>query len=344
MLKVRLTRHRGRGGNVRGGPVLGEIEEYFVETLAPGDTFLFAGKVVRFEGIRENECYVTSAGGNDPKVASYMGGKFPLSTYLAAEVRSMLADPSRWHLLPEQVADWLRIQKDVSVLPHREDLLVETFPHGNRFYMVAYPFEGRLAHQTLGMLLTRRLERAGAHPLGFVATDYSLAVWSLENMGCMFRTGALSLSDLYAEDMLGDDLEAWLADSWMLKRTFRNCAVIAGLIERRHPGQEKTGRQVTVSADLIYDVLRTHQPDHILLQATRTDAAAGLLDVKRLGEMLSRIRGRIMHKSLDRVSPLAVPIMLEIGRESVNGGANEMLLAETADMLIEEAKGTERAG
>jgi len=344
MLKVRLTRHRGRGGNVRGGPVLGEIEEYFVETLAPGDTFLFAGKVVRFEGIREDECYVTSAAGNDPKVASYMGGKFPLSTYLAAEVRAMLADPTRWHLLPEQVADWLRIQKDVSVLPHREDLLVETFPHGDRFYMVAYPFEGRLAHQTLGMLLTRRLERAGAHPLGFVATDYSLAVWSLEDMGRMFRTGALSLADLYAEDMLGDDLEAWLADSWMLKRTFRNCAVIAGLIERRHPGQEKTGRQVTVSADLIYDVLRTHQPDHILLQATRADAAAGLLDVKRLGEMLSRIRGRIMHKALDRISPLAVPIMLEIGRESVNGEANEMLLAETADMLIEEAKGTERAG
>ena len=344
MLKVRLTRHRGRGGNVRGGPVLGEIEEYFVETLAPGDTFLFAGKIVRFEGIRENECYVTSAAGNDPKVASYMGGKFPLSTYLAAEVRSMLADPSRWHLLPEQVADWLRIQKDVSVLPHREDLLVETFPRGDRFYMVAYPFEGRLAHQTLGMLLTRRLERAGAHPLGFVATDYSLAIWSLEDMGRMFRTGALPLAELYAEDMLGDDLEAWLADSWMLKRTFRNCAVIAGLIERRHPGQEKTGRQVTVSADLIYDVLRTHQPDHILLQATRADAAAGLLDVKRLGEMLSRIRGRIMHKDLDRISPLAVPIMLEIGRESVNGEANDMLLAATADALIEEAMGTEQVG
>ncbi len=339
MLKVRLTRHRGKAGNVRGGPVLGEVEEYFVETLAPGDTFLFAGKVVRFEGIRENECYVSSAAGSDPKVASYMGGKFPLSTYLAAEVRAMLADPSRWHVLPEQVADWLRIQHDKSVLPHREDLLVETFPRGNRFYMVAYPFEGRLAHQTLGMLLTRRLERAGAHPLGFVATDYSLAIWSLNDMGRMFRKGDLPLGDLYAEDMLGDDLEAWLADSWMLKRTFRNCAVISGLIEKRHPGQEKTGRQVNISADLIYDVLRTHQPDHILLQATRADAASGLLDVKRLGEMLSRIRGRIMHKDLERISPLAVPIMLEIGRESVNGEANEALLAETADDLIEEAMG-----
>jgi ATP-dependent Lhr-like helicase len=344
MLKVRLTRQRGRGGNVRGGRLLGEVEEYFIEMLVPGDTFVFAGEILKYEALVEDEVYVSRTTATDPKVPAYEGGKFPLSTYLAAEVRSMLADPSRWHVLPEQVADWLRIQKDHSVLPRREDLLVETFPRGNRFYMVAYPFEGRLAHQTLGMLLTRRLERAGAHPLGFVATDYSLAVWSLGDMGGMFRSGRLPLDELYAEDMLGDDLEAWLADSWMLKRTFRNCAVIAGLIERRHPGQEKTGRQVTVSADLIYDVLRTHQPDHILLQATRADAAAGLLDVKRLGEMLSRIRGRIMHKDLDRISPLAVPIMLEIGRESVNGEANDMLLAETADALIEEAMGTEHTG
>ncbi|HVW57350.1 MAG TPA: ligase-associated DNA damage response DEXH box helicase [Rhizobiaceae bacterium] len=339
MLKVRLTRHRGKGGAVRGGPVLGEIEEYFVETLAPGDTFLFAGRVVRFEGIREAECVVSNAAGNDPKVASYMGGKFPLSTFLAGEVRSILADPARWGILPEQVADWLRIQKDKSVLPRREDLLVETFPRGNRYYMTAYPFEGRLAHQTLGMLLTRRLERAGARPMGFVATDYSLAIWSLGDMGRMFRTGELPLGELFSEDMLGDDLEAWLAESWLLKRTFRNCAVISGLIEKRHPGQEKTGRQITVSTDLIYDVLRTHEPDHILLQATRADAATGLLDIYRLGEMLARIKGHIRHQDLDHISPLAVPIMLEIGRESVNGEASDSLLHEAAETLIEEAMG-----
>ena len=108
------------------------------------------------------------------------------------------------------------------------------------------------------------------------------------------------MRDLFDEDMLGDDLEAWLDESYMLKRTFRNCAVISGLIERRHPGKEKSGRQVTVSSDLIYDVLRTHEPDHILLQATRADAASGLLDVSRLSDMLSRIRGRIMHKQLEQ--------------------------------------------
>lgn len=337
MLNVRLA--RARGGATRGGMVLGKVEEYFLETLAPGDTFMFSGRVLRFEGIRENEAYVSNAAGQDALVPSYAGGKFPLSTYLAGEVRAMLADPERWRALPDQVADWLRIQADKSLLPRKEDLLVETFPRGNRSYMVIYPFEGRLAHQTLGMLLTRRLERAGARPLGFVASDYALAIWSLGDMGGMIRRGELSLEDLFDEDMLGDDLEAWLADSWLLKRTFRNCAVISGLVEKRHPGQEKTGRQVTVSADLIYDVLRAHEPDHILLQATWCDAATGLLDVGRLGEMLSRTRGRIRHKDLPRISPLAVPIMLEIGREQVPGDANETLLGEAADDLIEEAMG-----
>ncbi|MBY6001136.1 ligase-associated DNA damage response DEXH box helicase [Epibacterium mobile] len=335
MLNIRMVR-RGRGNASRGGPVLGKVEEYFLETLTHGDTFLFSGRVLRFEGIRENECLVSAGGGEDAKVPYYAGGKFPLSTYLASEVRAMLADPKRWKALPEQVAEWLSIQRDKSILPRREDLLVETFPRGERFYMVLYPFEGRLAHQTLGMLLTRRLERAGAHPLGFVANDYAIAVWGLNDMAAMLKDGRLSLAALMDEDMLGDDLEAWIADSWLLKRTFRNCALISGLVEKRHPGQEKTGRQVTVSADLIYDVLRAHEPDHILMQATWADAAQGLLDVRRLGEMLSRIRGRIVHKSLSRISPLAVPIMLEIGKEAVAGDANEALLGEASRLSGEE--------
>jgi len=330
MLEVRLTRQRGKGANVRGGPVLGKIEEGFLEALSPGDTFLFSGKILRFEGIRENVCYVTSAPDTDARVPAYAGGKFPLSTYLADSVRAMLADPTRWPALPKQVSDWLKIQKLKSVLPGADEMLVETFPRGDRYYMVAYPFEGRLAHQTLGMLLTRRLERARARPLGFVATDYSLAVWGLMDLGRMFSSGELRLADLFDEDMLGDDLEAWLDESFLLKRTFRQCATIAGLIEKRHPGKEKTGRQMTVSSDLIYDVLRSHEPDHILLQATRADAAHGLLDVRRLGDLLSRIRGRIVHKRLDEISPLAVPVMLEIGKEPVSGEAQESLLAEAA--------------
>jgi ATP-dependent Lhr-like helicase len=339
LLNVRISRNRGAGFAGRGGRVLGKIEEYFIETLSQGDTFLFGGLILRFEGIHENEVIATRTADDTPKIPIYAGGKFPLSTYLAAGVRAMLADEKTWKMLPDQVAEWLKIQKVRSILPKVDELLVETFPRGNRHYLVAYPFEGRLAHQTLGMLLTRRLERAQLRPTGFVATDYSIAVWGMGDLGRDFAEDKPGLAELFDEDMLGDDLDAWMAESYLLKRMFRNCALISGLIEKRHPGQEKSGRQVTVSSDLIYDVLRKHEPDHILMEATWGDAATGLLDIARLGDMLARIRGRIVHKRLDRISPLAVPVMLEIGKEPIVGEAHEDVLREAADDLVRDAMG-----
>ncbi|NPU65204.1 ligase-associated DNA damage response DEXH box helicase [Bradyrhizobium sp. 83012] len=344
MLKVRLVRSRGGGKGTtgaiaRGGRLLGEIEEYFIEGLTQGDTFVFGGEIVRYEALAEDQVYVSRANDADPKVPSYMGGKFPLSTYLAERVRGLLDDNSAWSQLPDQVRDWLALQKDVSRIPVQRELLVETFPRSNKHYLVCYPFEGRLAHQTLGMLLTRRLERARARPLGFVANEYALAVWGLGDMSRMTAQGRLDLAALFDPDMLGDDLEAWLDESALMKRTFRSCAIISGLIARRSTTEEKTRRQVLFSTDLVYDVLRRHQPDHMLLRAARADAATGLLDLRRLGDMLARIEGRITHRPLDRVSPLAVPVMLEIGRESVYGEAADELLAEAAEELVKEAMG-----
>jgi ATP-dependent Lhr-like helicase len=338
MIKVRLVRSRASGALIpRGGRLLGEVEEYFIETLTPGDTFVFAGEILKYETLVEDEVYVSRSNATDPKVPAYEGGKFPLSTYLAARVRAILAEPDAWRGLPDQVREWLEIQEWRSLLPGPRDLLVETFPRAAKHYLVCYPFEGRLAHQTLGMLLTRRLERLRLKPLGFVANEYALAVWGLGDLALRIERGELSLAKLFDEDMLGDDLEEWLAESALMKRTFRTCAIIAGLIERRFPGEEKSRRQLTISTDLVYDVLRKHQPDHLLLRAARADAATGLLDVRRLGEMLSRIKGRIVHKALDHVSPLSVPVLLEIGRETVYGEASDAILAEAADELIKEA-------
>jgi ATP-dependent helicase Lhr and Lhr-like helicase len=340
MVKIRLVRSRHTGSGptgvvARGGRVLGELEEYFIEGLSPGDTFVFGGEVLRFEAMAQDEAYVSRAHADDPKVPAYMGGKFPLSTYLAARVRDLISQPKAWPALPAQVREWLSIQQWRSLVPLPGELLVETFPRGDKGYLVCYPFEGRLAHQTLGMLLTRRLERARLRPLGFVANEYALAVWSLGDPARAIRTGQLSLAQLFDEDMLGDDLEAWLAESALMKRTFRQCAIISGLIQRRSPGEEKKQRQMTISTDLVYDVLRRHQADHILLRAARQEAASGLLDIRRLATMLTRIRGHIIHAALDHVSPLAVPVMLEIGRESVYGEASESLLAEAE--LVNEA-------
>jgi ATP-dependent Lhr-like helicase len=340
MIKVRVGRTaRSKPGAVLPrGRLLGEIEEYFAETLTPGDTFLFAGEVLRFEGIHEDEVIATrTSAGTEPKIPAYDGGKFPLSTFLAARVREILADSFEWDRLPPQMTDWLLQQRRRSVVPGARDLLVETFPRQSRFYMTCFPFEGRPAHQTLGMLLTRRLERAGLKPLGFVANDYGIAVYASGDIAARAARQPDFMDELFSEDMLGDDLEAWLAESALMKRTFRQCAVIAGLIERRFPGQEKTGRQVTISTDLVYDVLRKHEPDHVLLRAARADAATGLLDVKRLGMLLERIRGRIIHKPLDRVSPLSVSVMLEIGRERVYSDNADEILAEAEAALLDEA-------
>ena len=345
VLKVRLVRGSAAkaapgqhytGSATRGGRVLGELEEGFLETLSPQDTFLFGGEILALQGIVENEAHVTRSNAETPRVPTYAGGKFPLSTYLAAGVRKLVSDSMLWKDLPDQVCEWLLLQQERSELPGENDLLVETFPRGNRYFTVIYPFEGRLAHQTLGMLLTRRMERARLKPMGFVASDYALAIWSLGDVGAAVTQGRVSVDDLFSEDMLGDDLDAWLQESMLMKRTFRNCAIIAGLIERRFPGKEKSGRQVTISTDLIYDVLRRHEPGHILLEAAQADAATGLLDISRLSDMLRRVRGRIRHEALGRVSPLAVPVLLEIGREPIHGEAREEVLRVAADELIEE--------
>ena len=345
MLKVKLVRGGGGGSKrrgatgalARGGRMLGQVEEYFVENLVIGDTFVFGGEVVRYESLVEDQVYVSRAADEDAKVPSYAGGKFPLSTYLAERVRKLLDNKTAWKHLPDQVREWLSLQAHVSTVPGVRELVVETFPRANKFYLVCYPFEGRLAHQTLGMLLTRRLERARVRPLGFVANEYALAVWCLGDMSHLIRHGRLNLDALFDPDMLGDDLEAWLGESALMKRTFRACAVIGGLINRRFTGQEKSRKQVLFSTDLVYDVLNKHQPDHLLLRAARADAATGQLDIRRLSDMLVRIQGRITHRDLKRVSPLAVPVMLEIGREPIHGEASDDLLAEAADELVREA-------
>ncbi len=337
MITVRLAHFAGKrsaGGAValRAGRKLGEMEEYFFEMLTPGDTFLFGGEILKFEDIVEGDVLATRSSDTTPAIPSYAGGKFPLTTFLAARVRRILHDRDRWGELPAQLQEWISIQERKSIIPEPDEMLVETFPRANRFFLVCYPFEGRLAHQTLGMLLTRRMERAGLKPLGFVASEYALSVWSMED------PGGADIDALFHQDMLGDDLDAWLEESALMKRTFRNCAMIAGLIERRLPQHEKTGRQITFSTDLIYDVLRSHEPDHILLEAARRDAGEGLLDIRRLADALARIKGKIVHSRLEDISPFAVPVMLEMGREPVfSGDAAEAILREAEEDLVRDA-------
>lgn len=313
----------------KNGRRLGTVEEYFASTLVPGDTFAFAGLSLEVEGIRDTDILVRATS-KPARIPSYVGARMALSTRLADRVRAFLADPASWTRFPDDVRFWLEMQALRSVLPRPGELLVETFPHEGNHYLVAYPFEGWNAHQSLGMLMTKRMERAGMQPLGFVASDYALAIWSLKPV--------TDPAMLFDAEILSDEFVEWVENSHLLKRAFREVAVIGGLIERQHPGKRKTGKQVTFSTDLIFDVLRKYEPDHLLLEAAWADARERLTDVARLGDLLDRAAGTMVHRTLARISPLAVPVLVLIGRESVAGAdVDDALLGELADSLADAA-------
>ena len=316
-LKVKL---KGRGGKN-----LGEIEEAFAAILTQGDTFLIAGQIVSYEGLRDMTVLVSRRADKKPKVATFGGTKFATSTQLSQRILEGF-QKEVWPGLPEYMREWLALQRQVSHLPKADRLLVETFPHEGRFTTVIYGFAGRNAMQTLGLLVSKRMEDAGLGPLGFVATDYALMLWGTEEV--------LNPASLLAAEGLRDGLETWLLGNAVMKRTFRASAVIAGLIERNYPGKRKSGRQATFSSDILYDTLLKYDPDHVLIQITREEAFKGLVDFGRIEEMLERIEGRIDHVVLTRVSPFAAPMFLEVGKVPVKGEAEERLLAEETERLM----------
>jgi ATP-dependent Lhr-like helicase len=315
-LKVRLK---------RGFKPLGEIEEAFAATLTVGDTFLIGGKVVRYEGLRDLTVEVSNRATKNPKIATFAGTRFATSTQLSARILALFAQPD-WPQLPAHTADWLHLQRKVSQLPRAGRILVESFPHDDKAYTCFYGFAGRNAQQTLGLLLTQRMEEQGLHPLGFVATDYATLIWGLDDV--------VDPAALMDPANLRSGFETWLAGNAVMKRTFRASATIAGLIERNLPQARKSGRQATFSSDILYDTLTKYDPDHLMLQITREEAMRGLVDFERIEDMLTRTKGTVDHVVLDRISPLAAPMVLELGRVPIAGDGREKLLQDTAAALM----------
>ena len=323
-LKVRMK-------NTRGGKPLGEIEEAFAATLTQGDTFLIGGQIVRYDSLREMTVQVTRAATKKPKIATFMGTKFSTSTQLSHRIIDMFQQDS-WPDLPSHTSDWLTLQRKVSRLPKLGRLLIESFPHDGRAHTAVYGFAGRNAMQTLGLLLTKRMEETGLNPLGFLATDYATLIWGLDPIR--------DVAPLFEIDALRTGLDSWLTGNAVMKRTFRASATIAGLIERNTPSARKSGRQATFSSDILYDTLAKYDPDHLMLDITRQEAMRGLVDFGRIEEMTARINGRIDLIELPRVSPLAAPLLIEMGRVPVKGLAEEKLLAQEAERLMSMASMT----
>ena len=312
------------------GRMLGRVEEGFASTLMIGDHIFFSGLSLQVMRFKDSDIIV-QASSKQARLVTYGGQRMSMSTHLADRVRAFLADNTQWHRFPDGVREWLEVQQRRSILPQPDQLLVETFPHEGRHYMCAYSFEGWNAHQSLGMLLTRRMETAGLQPLGFVANDYAIATYSLEPI--------TDPRPLFSSDILEHEFVEWVEQSHLLKRAFREVAVIGGLVERQHPGRRKSGRQVSFSTDLIYDVLRKYEPEHLLLTAAWDDARGRMTELGRLARLVDRAAATMVHVAADRVTPLAIPLMVVIGREALppGGTADEALLKLAEEALAADA-------
>ena len=312
----------------KNGRSLGKVEEGFASTLVIGDRIFFAGLGLEVVAMKDSDILVR-ASSKSARLVTYGGQRMSMSTHLAERVRAYLATPAEWQRFPDDVREWLEVQQRRSILPQPDELLVETFPHEGRHFMCIYSFEGWNAHQSLGMLITKRMETAGLKPLGFVANDYALAVYGLDPI--------TDPAPLFSPDILEEEFVEWVEQSNLLKRAFREVAVIGGLVERHHPGKRKSGRQVSFSTDLIYDVLRKYEPGHLLLKAAWSDARARMTELGRLARLVDRAAATMVHVTATRVTPLAVPLMVVIGREAAPAGtADEALLIE-AEALAAEA-------
>ena len=322
MLKVKL-----------GNRTLGQVEEWFIEGLNEGDTFLFGGRILEYQYLSNNNVIVRTTKDQQPKIPSYAGGRLPLSSELSFQVRSLISKEENWKNLPSQISEWLKLQLKFSNIPGPEELLVETFPRNiknkKRYFLICYSFEGRNANQTLGFLISKRMQRMGYKPIGFVATEYALAIWSMNMVE--------DINILLSDDIMLDDLYEWLEETPLLKKNFRDAAIISGLIERIIPGQKKTGKQIMFNSDLIFDVLKKHEPNHLLLQVARQDSYRGLIDLDRLSEFLKRIKKNIILKKLNQISPLAIPLILEINRQTIDKSeVNEYFLQELEEQMTKE--------
>ncbi|MCB2048347.1 MAG: ligase-associated DNA damage response DEXH box helicase [Novosphingobium sp.] len=308
----------------RNGRSLGKVEEMFGASLKVGDTFRFAGLDLEVEALRDLDLIVRAAK-RSAQIPSYMGLRLPITAHLAQRVREMLNDRAGWGRFPDDVREWLEMQDWRSHLPAPGRLLVESFPHQGLEYTTYFTFEGWNANQSLGMLISRRMEDRGLGPLGFVATDYTLAVWGTRPV--------TDPSALLSPDILAHEFVDWVQQSHLLRRAFREVAVISGLVERQQPGQRKSGRQVTFSTDLIFDVLQKYEPDHLLIEAAWADARARMTDVARVADVLDRAVREIDHVVLERISPLSVPVLSMLGRERTPAGMGEDELLVEAESL-----------
>ncbi len=299
------------------GGRIGTVEEGFVARLRKGDCFIFAGRNLEFVRAEEMTAYVKRNDSKKAAMISWAGAKMPLSSELADSVMDVLADAAQGDFFePEMQAaqPMLETQARLSRIPTPKTLLIEKLDSREGQHLFIYPFAGRSAHIGLGSLLAWRLSKNQPNTFSIVINDYGLELLSAKPID----PAPLVDQTLFEEGDLLLDVLASLNSSELARRRFREIARVSGLISQGYPGQPKSTRQLQASSKLFYEVFRKYDAGNMLLGQAEGEVLSQELDIKRLKEVLKRMRRqRVVFVDLAVPSPFALPLMVERFREKL---------------------------
>ncbi|MEO5699072.1 MAG: ligase-associated DNA damage response DEXH box helicase [Casimicrobiaceae bacterium] len=317
------------------GVRLGHVEEDFVARLAPGDCFVFAGRVLEFVRVRELTAWVKLARSSKGVVPRWMGGTMALSTELADGTRALIGAARSGHYDSPELAlvrPLLELQARWSALPAADEWLVETITTREGHGIFVYPFEGRLAHLGLATLFSYRLSREVQRTFSITANDYGFGLVSPTPVPLTLGT----LGPLLAAPGVDADILAGLNATELGRRQFREIARVAGLVFQGYPGQPHPQRQLQASSALLYDVFAEYDPDNRLLAQAIDEVLARRLEAPRLHAALARLRrSKVVLRAPRRPTPFAFPLLVEIFRDKLS---TEALEARVARMVAELEK------
>ena len=292
---------------LRGGS-LGAVEEQFAGRLRRGDRFQFAGRLLELVQLKDMTAYVRVARGGEGVVPRWQGGQLALSPSLGRELEAVLggaddSPESRW------LAPLLALQDTLSARPAPGHLLVEEVRRREGQFLFVYPFAGRHVHEALAALLALRCTRLQRNSIGYAVNDHGLVLAP----ALPVELDATQWAGLLDPGALLDDLRAAVNLGELARRHFRGIARVSGLLVPSLPGgMPRSLRQLQASAGLLYDVLREHDPEHMLLQLAEREVLHDSLDVDGLREALQRMLGRALSLQAPRsLTPLGFPLWAE---------------------------------
>jgi ATP-dependent Lhr-like helicase len=311
------------------GGRIGTVEEWFINQLKPGDVFWFAGRSLELVRVKDLVAQVRKSREQKGKIPSWQGGRMPLSSYMAKVLREQLTMDRPG---PEMsaVEPILQRQRETSIVPSPDELLIERFTSREGHHVVVYPFEGRLVHEALGSLLAFRMSLLKPITFSIAMNDYGFELLSDQPIPI---EEALD-NDLFSPQDLLSDLQRSMNATEMAKRKFRDIASIAGLVFKGMPGRPLKERHMRANSSLFFDVFREHEPEHLLLRQAYDEAFDIQMELPRMREALERIQAqRKVIKDPGKFTPFAFPIIVDRLREKLSSEQLEDRIRKMTERL-----------